>query len=201
MIRCRPVNHPEGAPRGAQPYRLRALPGAPLTITRAARLFGLSRSTLLYYDAVGLLRPRARSASGYRLYTATDRAVLGKIALFRSLGVPLAMIRDGLQGPGSAESAVLLRQLFELSGQVARLNSQQRRILELLEADGSLRGAKARLPRMKRLGMRAGITGGNASQLHRALEQTAPALHDRLLGFLGFSEREKKEFIRGLKAR
>jgi hypothetical protein len=54
---------------------------------------------------------------------------------------------------------------------------------------------------MKRLGLKAGITEGNAVQLHRILEQTSPGLHDRLLGFLGFNEKEKKAFIRGLKTR
>jgi len=44
-------------------YRIRELAG----------LFGLSRSTLLYYDRIGLLSPSARSESGYRLYSAADR--------------------------------------------------------------------------------------------------------------------------------
>lgn len=32
------------------------------------RLFGLSRTALLYYDSIGLLKPSGRSASGYRRY-------------------------------------------------------------------------------------------------------------------------------------
>ena len=37
-----------------------------------AKSAGLSRSTLLYYDRLGLLRPVGRSESNYRLYSATD---------------------------------------------------------------------------------------------------------------------------------
>ncbi len=39
-----------------------------ITIGRLARRFGLSRSTLLYYDSIGLLSPSTRSAKDYRLY-------------------------------------------------------------------------------------------------------------------------------------
>ena len=46
--------------------------GGELTVGRLARRFGLARSTLLYYDRIGVLRPSARSAAGYRLYDAGD---------------------------------------------------------------------------------------------------------------------------------
>jgi DNA-binding transcriptional MerR regulator len=38
------------------------------TIGQAAKHANLSRSTLLYYDRIGLLRPSGRSRAGYRLY-------------------------------------------------------------------------------------------------------------------------------------
>ena len=37
------------------------------TISQAAKKFKLSRSTLLYYDRIGLLRPTERTAAGYRI--------------------------------------------------------------------------------------------------------------------------------------
>ncbi len=39
------------------------------TISKIARACSLSRSTLLYYDRISLLRPSGRTASGYRYYT------------------------------------------------------------------------------------------------------------------------------------
>jgi len=36
--------------------------------SQLAGRFGLSRSTLLYYDSIGLLSPSERTASNYRLY-------------------------------------------------------------------------------------------------------------------------------------
>ena len=41
------------------------------SISQIARTCGLSRSTLLYYDRLGLLRP-GRTASGYRIYRERD---------------------------------------------------------------------------------------------------------------------------------
>jgi DNA-binding transcriptional MerR regulator len=38
------------------------------TISALARRFSLSRSTLLYYDSIGVLAPTSRSRAGYRLY-------------------------------------------------------------------------------------------------------------------------------------
>lgn len=42
-------------------------------IGELAALGGLSRSTLLYYDRIGLLSPSGRSEANYRLYSAEDR--------------------------------------------------------------------------------------------------------------------------------
>ena len=49
------------------------------SISRIARACGLSRSTLLYYDRVGLLRSSARTGSGYRVYNEKDLSRLARI--------------------------------------------------------------------------------------------------------------------------
>src|SRR6185369_4451961 len=43
------------------------------SISKLARTCDLSRSTLLYYDRLGLLKPSGRTASGYRYYTDADQ--------------------------------------------------------------------------------------------------------------------------------
>ena len=40
----------------------------PLTVTRLARACGLSRTTVLYYESLGLLRPARRTPGNYRAY-------------------------------------------------------------------------------------------------------------------------------------
>jgi len=42
------------------------------SVSKLARAFGLSRSTLLCYDRLGLLPPSGRTGSGYRCYTDKD---------------------------------------------------------------------------------------------------------------------------------
>ena len=43
-----------------------------LTVTRLARHFGLSRSALLYYESIGLLKPGRRNGNNYRAYSDRD---------------------------------------------------------------------------------------------------------------------------------
>jgi len=80
----------------------------PLTVTNLARACKLSRSTLLYYESIGLLpRPR-RTAGNYRVYTPKDLDRLRQICVYRDAGVPLADIRSLLDGP----RAIVRRQAY-----------------------------------------------------------------------------------------
>ncbi|HJW09434.1 MAG TPA: MerR family transcriptional regulator, partial [Holophagaceae bacterium] len=57
------------------------------SISALARAFGLSRSALLHYDRVGLLRPARRSAKGYRVYSEADARRLEDICTLRRAGL------------------------------------------------------------------------------------------------------------------
>lgn len=59
------------------------------TIGQLSKAFGLSRSTLLYYDKIGLLMPSARTSAGYRSYSEEDRKRLEQICLYRETGISL----------------------------------------------------------------------------------------------------------------
>ena len=65
----------------------------PLTIGTLAKRFGLSRSTLLYYESEGLVSPAGRSRSNYRLYDASAIDRLQRVVSYRAAGVPLDDIR------------------------------------------------------------------------------------------------------------
>ena len=47
----------------------------------------LLRSTLLYYDSVGLLKASERSKSNYRIYSEEDKAMLEQICIYREAGI------------------------------------------------------------------------------------------------------------------
>jgi MerR family Zn(II)-responsive transcriptional regulator of zntA len=65
-----------------------------LTVTQLARSAGIAAPTVRYYDRIGLLRPQARSDSGYRLYSPADESRLRFIRRAKLLGLSLDEIRD-----------------------------------------------------------------------------------------------------------
>jgi DNA-binding transcriptional MerR regulator len=69
------------------------------TVQQLARLAGVSVRTLHHYDHIGLLKPSARTAAGYRLYGEADLLRLQQILFFRELDFPLAEIQAILDDP------------------------------------------------------------------------------------------------------
>lgn len=58
-----------------------------------ADLAGVTVRTLHHYDRIGLLKPAARTASGYRLYSEDDLRRLEQIVVLKFLGLSLQEIR------------------------------------------------------------------------------------------------------------
>jgi DNA-binding transcriptional MerR regulator len=171
----------------------------PYTIGRLGELCGLSRSTLIYYDSIGLLEPSGRSISGYRLYSKEDRSRLERIVAFRALGLELERIGELLDLPEDGPAGSLLGRVFEINGRIAELRAQQRGILDLLEARGGLGVGPSSIRALGKIAREAGITESNYRGLHEAFESVLPAEHRRLLGLLGFGEAEIEEFLAKLK--
>jgi DNA-binding transcriptional MerR regulator len=73
-----------------------------LTIGAFARLTGLSAKALRHYDALGLLRPAAVEANGYRAYDRDQIETGRRIRRLRDLDVPLEEIRAVLDDPSQA---------------------------------------------------------------------------------------------------
>ena len=57
-----------------------------LTVTRLAKSCNLSRSTVLYYESIGLLTRPRRSEGNYRVYTPKDVERLRQICSYRDAG-------------------------------------------------------------------------------------------------------------------
>lgn len=66
---------------------------AGVTIAQAARAVGLSRTTLMYYERLGLIQPLRRPGSRDRTFRPDDLQVLFLIARWRAIGLPLATMR------------------------------------------------------------------------------------------------------------
>ena len=88
-----------------------------LKVGELARRAGLTVRALHHYDSIGLLRPSARSDSGYRLYSRDDVERLHCIQTLRRMGLALADVARMLDG-GSV-SLPEDNQIVELNGLVA----------------------------------------------------------------------------------
>jgi DNA-binding transcriptional MerR regulator len=106
-----------------------------LTIGQVSQQSGLSRSTLLYYHRLGLLRPVNRSHGNYRLYTANDVERLNQVCLYRKMGIPLEEIKrllDSRQDDTPAKR-ILQHRLAVLEEEIDLRQQQQQQILRLLK--------------------------------------------------------------------
>jgi DNA-binding transcriptional MerR regulator len=166
------------------------------TISQLGDLFRLSRSTLLYYDALGLLSPSLRSGVGYRLYSDEDRRRLQQICMFRDLGVPLKGIRTFLERKNDKVTPILLKRLLAINSEIDQLRDQQRSILGMIEAEGILKGSKPFLLRHRAIGREAGVTEKNYRSVHSIFQRAAPKEHRRFLKHLGFSDAEIRQFVK-----
>jgi DNA-binding transcriptional MerR regulator len=163
----------------------------PLTVTQLARECRLSRSTLLYYESIGLLpRPR-RTAGNYRAYTPKDAERLRRICVYRDAGVPLAGIRALLDGPRDGAAEVLRRRLAELNTGIERLRDQQRAIARLLHSAHQLRS----IPMVTKekwvaIMKAAGFSEDDMRRWHTEFEKAAPGEHQEFLEFLHIQPEE-----------
>jgi DNA-binding transcriptional MerR regulator len=80
-----------------------------LTVGRVAELGGVSVRTLHHYDEIRLVQPSARTAVGYRAYSARDVERLREVLAYRRLGFGLREIADLVDDPATDAVARLGR--------------------------------------------------------------------------------------------
>ena len=81
-----------------------------MNVTELARSCGLSRTTVLYYEAEALWKPARRSASGYRVYGE------GEPQRLQSIGVEIERPRDHPardSGSSEAKSAIQEKRRYD----------------------------------------------------------------------------------------
>jgi DNA-binding transcriptional MerR regulator len=97
--------------------------GRTYTVGEVADLSHVSIRTLHHYDAIGLLSPSERTASGYRLYRHDDLEQLQQVLLYRELGFPLDAIGRLTLDPGFDRRAALIAQRDLLVGRTRRMEA------------------------------------------------------------------------------
>lgn len=162
----------------------------PLTISRLARQFGLARSTLLYYDRIGLLRPTQHSPAGYRIYDAQAIDRLKRIVELRSAGMALTTVKLVLETSTPLADA-LEQQVALLNRQLAQLREQQRVVLTLLQSRSAARRARTMSKESwTRMFRSIGLSDADMRQWHAHFERTMPEAHRDFLESLGLDGEE-----------
>jgi DNA-binding transcriptional MerR regulator len=94
-----------------------------------AKRTGVSVRTLHYYDEIGLLRPKAVTASKHRVYGPAELVRLQQIKSLRRLGFSLDEVRACLDAPEFSPARVLDLHVKRLREQIAH----EERLVSLLE--------------------------------------------------------------------
>ena len=168
-----------------------------VTLGRLARMSRLARASLLHYESLGLLMPKARNAAGYRLYGDDEVERLRAIRRYRDAGLSLDEIRDLLlpaqrrARSSSKPGAILEARLVDLNRAIDDLRSQQHLLARLL-ASAEFRHVeqcrdKAGWTDMLR---RAGFSDEEMFAWHVSFEADSPNEHAAFLRSLGLARSE-----------
>jgi DNA-binding transcriptional MerR regulator len=105
-----------------------------LTVGDLARRSGLTAKAVRHYDRIGLLRPALVDDAGYRWYSPDQVPIARRVAVLRSVDVPLDEVRRCLADPGVIDT-VLAEQHRRLDARRTRVQGQLH-TLEHLRTDG-----------------------------------------------------------------
>ncbi|MEM7801146.1 MAG: MerR family transcriptional regulator [Chloroflexota bacterium] len=101
------------------------------TIQEIAETIGLNKSTLYYYERIGLMLPISRKSNGHRQYTEKDIEWLQFVKRMRETGMPLSAIRAyaelHVQGGGPEDRLAILEQHY------ARMLAQQEALSQAID--------------------------------------------------------------------
>ena len=109
--------------------------GKYFTVGEFARLHGLSKQALIFYDKIDLLKPAyVDEKYGYRYYSGSQLEVLDTIFMLKEIGVPLEEMKVYLNNRGTNQAIEVLR---EKKNQLESKIKQQIQIRNRLDAKNS----------------------------------------------------------------
>ena len=162
-----------------------------LTVSALARRCGVSRSTVLYYESIGLLPGVPRTDSNYRVYGEPQLQRLRQIRAYRDAGLEIEDVRALLDGRPGEASKVLSRRLVAINGEIARLREHQRAIALLLPSTGALKETEMiSKDKWVEIMRASGFDEAAMARWHAEFERSAPAEHQEFLEFLKIPKEE-----------
>jgi len=153
-------------------------------VSGLAHRCSLSRTTVLYYESLGLLKPSSRSAGNYRQYGERELERLRQICAYRNVGLSLAEIRAVLGRPANDAASTLQNRLLQIDAEIDRLRGHQRVILRLLGIPGFRRADMITKDKWVAVMKGAGLSPEQMDKWHVEFERSAPQEHQEFLEFL-----------------
>ena len=164
-----------------------------LTIGNLAKKYGLSRSTLLYYNKIGLLSPDCHLKGEYRVYGKKEQERLKLICLYRKSGISLKEIKQILDNEETSASTCLIARFKQLDRDIMDLKEQQEVIANMLQNPSLLSLSS---PMTKELWTdllkASGLSEEMMRKWHIKFEEAAPDKHLVFLRYLKISDEEIK---------
>ena len=108
-----------------------------MKINEVEAAVGVTKKNIRFYEEEGLIRPCREPGNGYRSYSQADVERLRRIKLLRKLDVPLAEIREMLDGQRTLAEGMSL--------QLERLNTRRKDLEEAIGFCELLRGESGSL--------------------------------------------------------
>ncbi|MGD0911689.1 MAG: MerR family transcriptional regulator [Terracidiphilus sp.] len=162
------------------------------TVSKLASRAGLTRTALLYYESIGLMRAPARSQGNYRFYDERDLRRLLEIRAYRDAGLKLDDIRAVLDRPAGEAAGVLRRRLMELDDEIRTRREHQASILKLLRHTSLRREQMITKQKWTSIMKACGLSDDQMHRWHAEFERSAPEEHQEFLEFLHIPEAEIK---------
>jgi len=161
------------------------------SIGQISKKFSLSRSTIIYYDSIGVLSPSGRTEANYRLYSDLDVQKMEKIVQYRSAGLSLKSISNILNNDNCKLYSTLENRLFEINLEIQSLRSQQKLILQLLKSKKSLKHSRiVSKEDWISLLKATGLDDEGMKKWNIEFEKMAPEAHQDFLESLGIESNE-----------
>lgn len=160
-------------------------------ISALCKMFHLSRSTLLYYDSIDLLKPGCRTEANYRLYSNEDVLRLENICTFRKAGISLDEIKQMLEFKDNSYSKILVDRFNQINVEIQDLKKQQNCIASMLKNNELLKTSELISKQTwHKLMHCVGFDEHSSKKWHMLFEQVSPPEHTVFLETLGFSKAE-----------
>lgn len=101
-------------------------------IGEVAKLFNVTRDTLVHYDKIGLLSPTKDKNNGYRYYEMDDLNCLTDIILFKNLNLSLSDIDDVLNNSTPTDILNLIKDKENyLDEQISKINKLKKKLVSM----------------------------------------------------------------------